>query len=108
MAAGRKGKHQFQDIFTEVIPFSGTVTLTAAAGAETAASVTVPGAEVGDAVIFGLVEDTESGSLTGQVNTAGAVEFVLANATASTITIASATVKGVVLKWNDQVGNADY
>lgn len=109
MAAGRNGKKQFQDIFDSVIPFSGTVTLTAAAGAETSATVSVPGAAVGDAVIFSLVEDTESGTLTAQVNAADLVEFILANATASTITIASGSVvKGVVLKWNPAVGNADY
>lgn len=105
MAAGSNQPRQFRDIFKSVIPFSGTVTLTAAAGAETSATVSVPGAAVGDAVIASLVEDTESGSLTAQVNAADLVEFILANATASTITIPSGSVvKGVVLKWDDEVG----
>jgi hypothetical protein len=106
MAVGRKDPRSFRGVFKYAIPFSGTVTLTAAAGAETSASVTVAGAANGDAVIFGLLEDTEDGVLTANVNTAGAVEFTLVNATASTITIASATVKGVVLGWDDEVGIA--
>lgn len=102
MSVGTQGKRQFQALF-DVIPFVGAVTLTAVAGAETSASVTVAGAVPGDIVLFGLVEDTESGVLTANVNTAGAVEFTLVNATASTITIASAVVKGVVLKPTDNV-----
>lgn len=97
MAAGRKGPRQFQELF-DVIPFTGTVTLTAAAGVETADTVAVEGAESGDIVLIGLEEDTESGVLSANVNTADVVEIVFANATASTITIASATVNGVVLK----------
>ena len=107
MAVGANRPRQFRGIWKSAIPFTGTVTLTAAAGAETAASVTVTGAEVGDLVLFSLTEDTESGTLTAQVNTAGAVEFVFANATASTITIPSGSVvTGVVLQWDDEVGTA--
>jgi len=107
MAVGRSDARSFRSLFKYAIPFSGTVTLTATAGAETSASVTVAGAAVGDAVLFGLVEDTEDGVLTANVNTAGAVEFTLVNATASTITIAAGTVvKGVVLGWDDEVGIA--
>ena len=107
MASGTNNPRQFRDLFQSVIPFSGTVTLTAAAGAETSATVSVPGAAVGDAVIASLVEDTESGSLTAQVNAADLVEFILANATGSTITVgAGSVVKGVVLKFDDEVGLA--
>ena len=106
MAAGSNQPRQFRDIFKSVIPFSGSVTLTAVAAAETSDTVSVPGAVVGDAVIFGLAEDTEDGVLTGNVNVADVVEFTLVNATASTITIAAATIKGVVLKFDDEVGVA--
>ena len=82
------------------------MTLTAVAAAETSDTVAVVGAEQGDAVVFGLVEDTEDGVLTANVNVNGLVEFTLVNATASTITIAGATVKGVVLKFDDEVGVA--
>ena len=96
---GPQGHRQFQDLF-EVIPFSATCTLTAAAAAETSQVITgVTGAALGDIVLLGVVEDAESGSLTATVNAANSVEIILANATGSTITIAAGTVvKGVVLK----------
>ena len=98
MAVGNQGPRLFQDLF-DCIPFKGTVTLTAAAAAETSSSVTVTGARQGDIVIFGLTEDTEDGVLTANVNTNDAVEFTLVNATGATITIASGTaVQGVVLQ----------
>ncbi len=106
MAAGSNQPRQFRDIFKSTIPFTGVVTLTAAAGAETSATVAVAGAVQGDAVVFALVEDTEDGVLTANVNVNGLVEFTLVNATASTITIAGATVKGVVLQFDDEVGIA--
>lgn len=92
---------QFQSLFT-VIPFSATVTLTATAGSETSQILTgIIGAAQGDLVILGIVEDTEAGSLTGQVNVTDQVELIFANATGSTITIPVLTVvKGVVLKLN--------
>jgi hypothetical protein len=97
MTVGTEGSRQFQSL-GHVIPFVGSVTLTAAAGAETQASVTVPGATPGDIVLWGLDEDTEAGAVSANVNTAGAVEFVLVNATGSTITIASAPIYGIVIK----------
>jgi len=107
MAAGSNQPRQFRDIFKSAIPFTGTVTLTAAGGAETSDTVAVAGAVQGDCVLFGLVEDTEDGVLTANVNVDGLVEFTLVNATASTITIAAGTVvKGVVLKWDSEVGIA--
>lgn len=90
-------RRQFQDLF-DAITFSGTVTLTALAGAETSATVTVPGAAVGDIVLFGVTEDFESANVTASVSAANTVEVILGNATASTITITSAPIKGVVLK----------
>lgn len=98
MAVGTNDRRQFQDLFASAIPFVATVTLTATAGAETQAAVTVPGAAPGDIVLWGLVEDMEAGVIAANVNAANTVEFTLTNATGSTITIAGATVKGVVLK----------
>lgn len=106
MAAGQQNAMQFTGLFENVIPFVGSVTLTAAAGAETQASVTVAGAEQGDIVLWGLNEDIEGATVSANVNVDGAVEFTLANATASTITIASAEVRGVVLKTNGQIWRA--
>ena len=93
------GPRQFQSLF-HCIPFSATCTLTAAAAAETSQVITgVTGAKQGDLVILGFVEDAESGSLSATVHADDKVEIILANATASTITIAVGTVvKGVVLQ----------
>ena len=90
---------QFQSLF-DVLPFAGVLggALTAAAGAETSATITVTGAIPGDIVIAGMIEDSESGSLTYNVNNADLVEFTLANATGGTITIAAPQVRGVVLR----------
>ena len=105
--AGAQAPRQFQDLF-EVIPFSGTCTLTAAAGTETSQVLTgVTGAALGDIVLVGVVEDAEAGSLTATVPLADQVEIILANATAGTITIAAGTVvRGVVLKLRDPTGFA--
>ena len=96
---------QFQGIF-EVLPFVGALSgaLTATAGSEAAATVTVTGAVPGDIVIAAIVEDTESGTLTAQVNNNDLVEFVFSNATASTITIGTGTVaRGVVLRLKEGI-----
>lgn len=98
MAVGTKQARQFQDLFNEVVPFTGTVTLTAVAGAETSDTVAVTGASPGDIVLWGLNEDMEGAVIAANVNAANVVEFTLVNATASTITIAAAAVNGIVLK----------
>jgi hypothetical protein len=97
MTVGTKGPRQFQAL-GHIIPFVGSVTLTATAGSETQAAVTVAGAEPGDIVLWGLDEDTEAGVVSANVNASNTVEFTLTNATASTITIASAPVYGIVIK----------
>lgn len=109
MAAGRKGARQFQDLFEEVIPFSATVDPAAFVDDESqVGDITVPGAEVGDAVlIFGGVDMAES-ILTGYVRAADTVEWCLAHVGGDVTNLASSTWKGVVLKWNGNVGNADY
>lgn len=98
---GPNHARQFQSLFT-VIPFSATVTLTAAAAAETSQVLTgVIGAKQGDIVILGIVEDAEAGSLTATCHADDSIELILNNATGSTITIAVGTVvKGVVLQLN--------
>lgn len=106
MSTGIKAARQFQGLFEEVIPFVGTVTLTATAGAETSDTVTVTGARPGDIVLVGLEEDTEDGVMTANVNANDTVEITLVNATGSTITIASAQIRGVVLKTNGQIWTA--
>lgn len=90
---------QFQALF-DVIPFSGVLSgaMSPTAGSETAATISVPGARQGDLVIGAVVEDTESGSLTAQVNANDLVEFVFANATSGTITLGTPQVRGVVLR----------
>ena len=92
---------QFHSVF-DVLPFTGTVTLTAVAGAETSDTISVPGVAPGDIVLGAIVEDTESGVLGWDVNAADLVEVTLVNATASTITIPAATVaQGVVLRMKE-------
>ena len=92
---------QFGGLFSEVIVFEGTLSgaLTAAAAAETSATVAVAGVVQGDVVLcFAIDEDTESGSLTAHVNASDLVEFTLVNATGSTITIGAVTARGVVVR----------
>lgn len=98
MSAGTQGKRQFQALF-DIIPFVQTgAVLTATAGSETGVNITVPGAELGDIVIASVDADVADASFTADVTAANTVTVVLANATASTVTIASGTVRGVVLK----------
>ncbi len=92
---------KFQGLFSEVIPFQGTLSgaLTVTAGSEAAATISVPGVVQGDIVLcFAIDEDTESGSLTCQVNASDLVEFIMTNATASTITIAAVQARGVIVR----------
>lgn len=91
-------REQFQALFDVILFKDSAITLTAAAAAETAVDIAVPGAALGDFVQVGLVEDVEAGALTAQVTAAGVVTVSLVNATGSTITIAAATLKGMILK----------
>ena len=98
VTVGNKGPRQFQDLF-DVIPFQDSAAaLTAAAGAETGVNIAVPGAALGDIVIASVNADVADASFTADVTAADVVTVVLANATASTVTIAAGNVKGVVLK----------
>lgn len=89
---------QFRDLFSQVIPFTGTGTLTATAGSETTVSISVPGAALGDIVIVGVAGDLADATISANVNVVNTVEVTLANATGSTVTLASVTINGVVLK----------
>lgn len=91
-------REQYQGLFDIILFKDSAITLTAAAAAETTVDIAVPGAAMGDFVQVGLVEDVEFGSLTAQVTAAGVVTVTLANAGAGTITIAAATLKGMVQK----------
>ena len=106
MSTGTKGPRQFQAL-GPIIPFvDTTVLLTAIAAAETTAAITVPGAEPGDLVIWGMDEDAEGGVISANVNATDTVEITLVNATASTITIAAATVYGIVIKTDGSLWQA--
>jgi hypothetical protein len=106
MPAGTPESRQFRDLFPVVIPFRQAVTLTAAAGAETSAAITVAGAALGDIVLFGIVGDLADATVSANVNAANTVEITLANATASTVTLASVQAYGVVLKPGASITNA--
>ena len=85
-------------LFDVILFRDSSITLTAVAGAETAVDIAVPGAALGDFVQVGLIEDVEAGALTAQVTAANVVTVSLVNATGSTITIATADLKGMVQK----------
>jgi len=88
----------FRSLF-DVITFKDSAALlTATAGSETAVDIAVTGAELGDIVIASVNADVGDASFTADVTAANVVTVVLANATASTVTIAAGEVKGVVLK----------
>lgn len=108
MAVGRNEARQFRDIFKSVIPFSGAVDFASVLdGDEDDAALTVTGAALGDQVWFSYSIDNADMTITGQVTAADTVTFVAANNTGGTVDLASATVKGVVLKWEDHIGVAD-
>lgn len=105
MAVGRSDQRQFRDLFKSAIPFSGAVDFASVLdGNEDDAALTVTGAAVGDLVLFSYALDNADMTITGQVTAANTVTFVAANNTGGTIDLASATVKGVVLAWDDEVG----
>lgn len=109
MASGRKGKKQFQDLFDEVIPFSATVDPAAFVDNESqVGDITVTGAEVGDLVLITAGVDLAEGVLSAYVRAADTVEWCIAHVGGDTTNLASSTWKGVVLKFNAAVGNADY
>lgn len=98
---GRKNRAQFQGLFSEVIPF--TVTLTEASiatGAVSSGDVTVTGAALGDFVLMASETDLVDCVLVGQVTAADTVTVSVVNVTGGAVTAFSGGIKlnGVVLK----------
>lgn len=98
-----RGARQFQDVFSEVIPFSTTLTeasiATGAAGVS-AGDITVTGAALGDFVLFAPEVDVVDLVVSGQVTAANTVTITLVNLTGGAVTALSGgvNVNGVVLK----------
>lgn len=105
MAVGRKDQRQFRDLFKSAIPFSATVDFASTLdGDEAASDITVTGAALGDLVWVSPSIDVADLQLTGTVTAANTVTVVVSNSTGGTVNLASQTIKGVVLAWDDEVG----
>lgn len=95
------GPKQFQGLFS-VIPFTATIEDdTLPAQTASAASVDVPGAEVGDFVMVASEADQASGILVGQVIASDVVEITFFNVEGTDANVSLATpvnMNGVVLK----------
>ena len=105
MAIQKSGRLQFQDLFEVVGCGSFTVDMgNAATGSGTfaVASVTVPGAALGDFVLVAAGIDVTDAALVGSVTSANTVELVLLNNTAGAVNLASATYRVVVLRLSSQ------
>jgi hypothetical protein len=102
-SAASSGRRQFQAVFESVIPFKTTITeasiATGAAGVS-AGDITVPGAALGDFVLFAPKADIVDLVVSGQVTAANTVTVTLVNLTGGAVTALSAGVvfNGVVLK----------
>jgi hypothetical protein len=97
---------QFQDVFSNVLCYQGTLDLgNAATGSGTFASadVTVTGAALGDMVLVSLGVDTVDAVVAGAVTAANTVTVTLLNNTAGAVDLASTTVKILVLQPNSQL-----
>ena len=105
MAIQKSGRLQFQDLFEVVGCGAFTVNMgNAATGSGTfaVASVTVPGAALGDFVMVAAGVDVIDAALVGSVTSANTVEIVLLNNTAGAVDLASATYRVVVLRLASQ------
>lgn len=101
MAIQKSGRLQFQDLFEVIGAGAFTVDMgNAATGSGTfaVASVTVPGAALGDFVLVAAGVDVTDAALVGSVTSANTVEIVLLNNTAGAVNLASATYRVVVLR----------
>ena len=107
MAVGREDPRQFRELFKAVIPFSATVDFSSAADAETQASdITVTGAALGDLVLASINVDVADLTFDAQVTAANTVTVTVNNNTGGAVNLASATVKGLVCVFDDEVGLA--
>jgi len=105
MAVGRNDQRQFRDLFKSVIPFSASVNFASTVdGNEAVVDVTVAGAAIGDLVLIAPGIDVIDMGITAQVTAAGTVTVQTWNNTGGTIDLGAQTMKGVVLKWDDEVG----
>ena len=101
MAIQKAGLMQFQDLFEVVGAGAFTVDMANAAtgsGTFAVASVTVPGAALGDMVLVGPGVDVVDAPIVGHVTAANTVELVLLNNTAGAVNLASAKYNVVVLR----------
>jgi hypothetical protein len=102
--ARTSAKRQFQHVFSSVIPFTFNADEDSiASGAVSAGNITVPGAALGDFVLFAPEADVGDLVVSGQVTAANTVTMTLANNTGGAVTSFSANpkVNGVVLKAGD-------
>lgn len=97
---------QFQDLFQNVIVYTGALNLGNAAtgsGTFTSTDITVPGAALGDLVLVSLGIDSVDTVVAGQVSLANTVTVTLLNNTAGAVDLASTTVRIVVLQPSAQL-----
>lgn len=100
-SAASSAARQFQGVFSSVIPFKFTATeASIATGALSVGDVTVPGAALGDFVLFAPKVDVVDLVVSGQVTAANTVTVSIVNVTGGAITALSAgqVFNGVVLK----------
>lgn len=97
---------QFQDVFQNVIVYTGTLDLGNAAtgsGTFTSTDITITGAALGDLVLVSLGLDTVDTAVVAAVTAANTVTVTLLNNTAGAVNLASTTVRIVVLQPNSQL-----
>jgi len=102
--ASTTGRRQFQDVFSNVLTYQGTLDLGSAGdndgtgAAFASADVTVPGAALGDLVLVSLGVDTVDLTLTAAVTAANTVTVTVNNGTINAVDLASTTVRIAVLQ----------
>ena len=95
-------RKQFQAVFPEVSRAQVTVNpVSLLDGAGATYSVSVPGAVLGDIVLFGAPYDLQDITVTAYVQAANLVEFRVQNEGGATVDLASGT-------WNVVVLHADF
>lgn len=104
--SGPQGPRQFQALF-DVIPFTCTLTdASLAAQVAGQCDVTVTGAALGDLVLFDMSVDRTGIMVDAYVSAANTVTITTWNvesSDANTTMSAGVTVKGVVLKWKNNI-----